>query len=354
MSHGITETDSQVFAFKPAWHGLGKVVDHLIEIEHVNEEAGLTWLVEKQPGYALGKRARQQRILAAMERYKADPSEANFETVGRLMGFRPASRSSYLVRMDTGEPLKEVGERYEIWQNSGPVEFAQELLDRKQIMAETAGSIQGGRKVWWLFHLPRNIRIGGDDRERIGQYLCICNNHDGSGSAVIYITGVRVQCQNTITYSIKTAKRAFKLRHTPGMQERVAEAQEALGMAVTYMKAFAQIGNELANTPMSEGQFLAFLDEWMPLPEVKDPAASIGYRNTVENRRAVTDIYFEADNLRHVRNTRYAALNAVSQFLTHEKPGRNGVASTAAESRLVRTMFDGDPLNDKALMLLTR
>jgi phage/plasmid-like protein (TIGR03299 family) len=359
MSHGITERDSLVLANEPAWHGLGNVVytgdQPGIESEKINELAGLTWTVEKVPDYGLGKRSTPRAIDKAITAYQTGRSEARFEALAKAMGFRPVERKYCIQRSDTGEMLASgLGEYFTLMQNHEVPLFLDALVAGKQAYYEVAGSIFGGRKVWWLMKLPRDIRISGDRRERIGQFIGVYNNHDGSGSVTIAVTGVRWVCNNTITYGLRTAKRTFKLKHTPGLADRFVVAREALGLTVDYLKEFGRIGDELANTAFSDGDFQQFLDDWMPLPEVKDPAASLAYKNTVANRLKVTDLYFDSPNLSHVRNTKYAALNAVSEFLDHHKEGRNGATKSAEESRFDRTVVKGDPMNDKALALLTK
>lgn len=71
---------------------------------------------------------------------------------------------------------------------------------------ETAGSLQGGKKVWMLAHLPHEYIISG---ERISPYLLFSNTHDGSGAIKVALTPVRVVCNNTLNLALNTASIAY-------------------------------------------------------------------------------------------------------------------------------------------------
>ena len=58
-----------------------------------------------------------------------------------------------------------------------PLRFTDELLGQG-VRYETAGSLQEGKKVWLLAHMPHEYIIAG---ERISPYLLFSNTHDGSG-----------------------------------------------------------------------------------------------------------------------------------------------------------------------------
>ena len=87
-----------------------------------------------------------------------------------------------------------VSDRYKIVQNEEAFAFTDTLLG-EGVRYETAGSLQGGKKVWMLAHLPHEYIISG---ERISPYLVFFNSHDGSGAIKAAITPIRVVCQNTL------------------------------------------------------------------------------------------------------------------------------------------------------------
>ena len=71
-----------------------------------------------------------------------------------------------------------VTDRYKVIQNREAFAFTDALLG-EGVRYETVGSLQGGRKVWLLAHMPHEYIITG---ERISPYLLFSNTHDVSGA----------------------------------------------------------------------------------------------------------------------------------------------------------------------------
>ena len=68
-----------------------------------------------------------------------------------------------------------VSDRYRIVQNEEAFRFTDDLLG-EGVTYETAGSLQGGKKVWMLAKLPEKYIIAGDE---VTPYLVLFNSHDG-------------------------------------------------------------------------------------------------------------------------------------------------------------------------------
>lgn len=85
------------------------------------------------------------------------------------------------VRDSDRKVLGVVTDRYKIVQNEEAFSFTDALLG-EGVRYETAGSLQGGKSVWLLAHLPHEYIISG---ERISPYLLFSNTHDGSGAVKV-------------------------------------------------------------------------------------------------------------------------------------------------------------------------
>ena len=128
------------------------------------------------------------------------------------------------VRSTDDAVLGVVSDRYRIVQNEEAFQFTDDLLG-EGVTYETAGSLQGGKKVWMLARLPRKYLIAGDQVE---PYLVIFNSHDGSSGVKVAMTPIRVVCQNTLNLALNTAKRSWTARHTENVLLRVQDARETL------------------------------------------------------------------------------------------------------------------------------
>ena len=123
-----------------------------------------------------------------------------------------------------------VSDRYKVVQNEDAFRFTDDLLG-EGVVYETAGALQGGRKVWMLARMPEKYIIAGDE---ITPYMVVMNSHDGSSGIKVAMTPIRVVCQNTLNLALNTAKRIWTTKHTENVMSRVYEAKETLSLAGQY------------------------------------------------------------------------------------------------------------------------
>ena len=135
------------------WHGLGTIVAEAPDSSAALELAGLDWTVT-------------QKDIATADGGKIIP------------GFKAN------VRESDDKVLGIVTDRYKVVQNSEAFAFTDALLG-EGVRYETAGSLQGGRRIWLLAKLPQQYIINGDE---ITPYLVFMNSHDGSGSIKVAMT----------------------------------------------------------------------------------------------------------------------------------------------------------------------
>ena len=174
------------------WHGLGRIIMDAPASREALELAGLDWQVESRNIYS--------------------------GTGAMIPGYRANVRST------DDAVLGVVSDRYRIVQNEEAFQFTDDLLG-EGVTYETAGSLQGGKKVWMLARLPRKYLIAGD---QVVPYLVIFNSHDGSSGVKVATTPIRVVCQNTLNLALNTAKRSWTARHTENVLLRVQDARETL------------------------------------------------------------------------------------------------------------------------------
>ena len=247
------------------------------------QTAGLDWSVIQRPIYT----AERQLI----PNYKANVRDSDCEVLGV------------------------VTDRYRIVQNHEAFAFTDALLG-EGVKYETAGSLQGGRRVWMLAMLPEKYIIGG---EKIEPFLVFSNSHDGSAAIKVCMTPIRVVCQNTLNLALNGAKRAWSAKHTSNIQNRMHEARETLGLAHTYMENLAKEFNSLSRIKFTDTKVMEFINELLPCP---DDATAVQRKNVNQLRDDMKIRYFEAPDLKVLPKNGYRLINAVSDFATHAKPLR--------------------------------
>lgn len=242
MAHEIDFTTqaqgSAMFAYKPAWHGFGTVVQEAQTSADALRIAGLDWDVRLTDLAAdMGENAVGERYL-------------------------PISTHRATYRADTGMALGAVGLRYQPLQNREAFAWMDEVVGESLAIWHTCGSLREGRKVWMLAKLPGNLEV--TDRDVLDKYVLITNSHDGTGAVRLFPTSVRVVCANTLRLAISEADRnksegglplGLKLFHTAGsLSKRVQKAKELLGVINDSHDDFANAARAMLAKPLNTQQ----------------------------------------------------------------------------------------------------
>jgi len=314
----------------PAWHMLGTVFDkdehvttaqmlekaHLngwnVRLEDLSEHTDLgSWVTES---YAVVRDNPFYDTLAAAE----------FAAEG----------------IDYDEPrtnvLSVVGGRYKVYQNESLFAFGDNMLDGGG-QWETAGSIQGGRKVFGSLLIDREVIIDASGaNDKVLPYLLVVTAHDGSLGVVAMTTPVRVVCQNTLNMAFSGAKQSFKIRHTQKMDERVAAAKEALALAHKGIDAFEKDARALYEVEVTNSDFFKIVSGLYPKPEDEKKGALTRWENKVA---LLGDLFAGVEAVEgapitntNITGTAWGALNALTERLDWYRTGRNGEATSLAEA----------------------
>ena len=152
--------ESMFYVRQKPWHGLGVRVEEAPTSIDALVLAGLDWQVIQKNVYT-------------QDGYIIPGYKAN-------------------VRSTDDSALGIVSDKYKVVQNEEAFQFTDDLLG-EGVTYETAGSLQGGRKVWMLAKMPQRYIISGDE---ITPYLVVMNSHDGSSGIKVAMTLVRIVCAN--------------------------------------------------------------------------------------------------------------------------------------------------------------
>ena len=273
------------------WHGLGRIIMDAPASREALELAGLDWQVESRNIYS--------------------------GTGAMIPGYRANVRST------DDAVLGVVSDRYRIVQNEEAFQFTDDLLG-EGVTYETAGSLQGGKKVWMLARLPRKYLIAGD---QVVPYLVIFNSHDGSSGVKVAMTPIRVVCQNTLNLALSTARRTLQL-------------------ASNYMVELGNRGEELARIDLSDHKVQEFINEFFPISE---DLSDCQRKNNLRLQEDLKTRYYNAPDLEWVGKNGWRFINAVSDFATHADPLRK--TKNYNENLFLRTT-EGNPMIDKAYKMV--
>lgn len=307
MAH---EIETMFYTRETPWHGLGVRVSESPASRDALQLAGLAWKVNQEPVFT-----QDDSVIAG---YRANVRDSDRKVLGI------------------------VTDRYKVIQNTEAFEFTDGLLG-EGVRYETAGSLQGGRKVWLLAHLPNDYIIFG---EKISPYLVFSNTHDGSGSVKVAITPIRVVCSNTLNLALSTAKRSFSMMHTKNIKEKMKEAKDTLFMADQYMQSLGREFEKLRKKSLTDQQVKDFIEELIP---VEDESSAIHVKNVRRLREGLAARYYDAPDLMDVGKNAYRFVNACSDFATHAKPLRQ---TANYREKLFDRTIEGHPFIDKAYQMV--
>lgn len=302
--------ESMFYVRETPWHGLGTRVMEAPDSREALLAAGLDWKVLQEPIYT--------ETEELIEGYKANVRDSD----RRVLGV--------------------VTDRYKVIQNEEAFAFTDELLG-EGVRYETAGSLQGGRKVWMLAHMPHEYIISG---EHISPYLLFSNTHDGSGAIKVALTPIRVVCNNTLNLALSTAKRSWSMIHTGDIKEKMQEAKNTLFMAEKYMDGLGKEFENLRMKKITDRQVMDYIEVLLPMEDTSTPQQA---KNIKRLREDLKMRYFDAPDLQDIGKNAYRFVNAVSDFATHAEPLRK--TANYKENLFSRTV-EGNPLIDKAYQLM--
>ena len=305
------DVESMFYTREAPWHGLGTKVLDAPDPRDALILAGLDWNVVQEPIYT-GEGE-------PVEGYKANIRD----TDRRVLGV--------------------VTERYKVVQNHEAFAFTDSLL-KEGVRYETAGSLQGGRRIWLLAHMPHEYMLSG---ERFSPYLLFSSTHDGSGAVKVALTPIRVVCQNTLNLALSTAKRSWSMMHTGNIQGKIQEARETLFMAEDYMDKLGKEFEGLRRKTLTDKEVMDYIEILLPTEDGSTPQQ---IKNMGRLRADMAHRYFAAPDLQDVGKNAYRFINAVSDFATHAAPLRK--TANYRENLFSKTV-DGNPLIDRAYQMIS-
>lgn len=297
--------ETMMYVREKPWHGLGTEVQEAVTAEEAIELAGLNWEVEGRPVFDA-----EHNIIAG---YQANTRSTDHSVLGI------------------------VSDKYRIVQNREAFDFTDALIG-EGLRYETAGSLKNGKQIWLLGKMPDRDIVG----DKFEPYICFTNTHDGSGAVKVAMTPIRVVCNNTLNLALSSAKRSWSAVHKGNISQKMDEARQTLSLADLYLSRLSEEADFLANKSMTEGEMRDALNKMIPMPA----DATDRQKKTIEETQEQIMICTVSPDLLKFLNTRWAFVNAVSDYVGHGKPGRQ--TKNYEENRWGR-IINGHVLLDRAL-----
>lgn len=327
MAHEITSTDGLVLHRQKAWHGLGVVVEEAPTPREALTLAGLDWGVIQYP----------------LVVKKADGTEVEV----------PNRKANY--RADNDGFLGIVRDSYTVISNAEVADFASLLSDQKIVKVETAGSIRGGQRVWFLLKGDSFEVAKGDE---VFDYLLLSNGHDGGAPYRITPTSIRTVCSNTLhsviprTDTGELGSSAMVLRHTSNLMERLEEAKNALKHYAETQDAMKRRMDDMSKKNITNDELRRFFFDSY---SADFGEVVISPTNEKEQRRkekaldAFSSFKDRFDNEKEIaRASWWCAANAYSGLVQHDLKARGKDDILRVQRRVESNLFGLNQMRTQA------
>ena len=306
MAHNLAQTKNgqymTAWAGDTPWHGLGTQAEALMTATEALKLGNLDWTVEKRPLY---------------NRTELGEVEVVENTYGVFRKQINEDGSHSWIALNRGTA---VGRVWKPFQNIEAMDFLDELVQTQEAKIEVVGALGKGEKVWVLAKLPDSILINGVDK--VDQYILIVNSHDGSGSLKIFLTPIRVVCNNTLTMALRGRQGGYNIRHTGKLHDRLEQAREVLGIVNKDFLAWGEMAQSLVEVKLTEDEMESYFIDVLNLT-VCDEEFLLNEDGTIKLNK-------DGSPRRSNKGKRaQGMLNTLKGLLGNEKNTLNGMEGTA-------------------------
>ena len=302
--------DSGMFYKRPAWGGLGTVMEHKVSSsQEALELAGADWEVQLVPIVT-----QHSNILI------------------------PGKKA--VQRTDNNQILSVVGDVYTPLQNKNAFSFFDPFLHEKDCFIETAGTLKGGRKIWILAKIEGTETevVPGDE---IKNYLLLANSHDGSIKLTVKFVSNRVICENTLKVALDEDSAFKSITHSKTIDIRLSEVQSSLDLVKRRFNQQTLQYRQMTKKSLTTEEYREYLEKVFEADLIA-AHKRLEREVVLEDIRAcnkILDIYEQTPDLQMdgVRGTTWAAYNSITEYLTHYKSSKSN-----ANSRVDNLWFGKD------------
>ncbi len=239
-----------------------------------------------------------------------------------------------------------VTERYTLHQTTQLAEQFQEYISEdSRFKWDSMISIDGGKTIAMSALFSEDVTAGGDKHQA---RLLATTSFDATAATVARGHMTRVQCNNTLRAALGEAGGCVRTRHnTAYNRDRVARELEKI---VSSFAAYKAMGDAMAETRMGKDIVSKYFKRLLDIPwDAKSDDVSTRKQNQFADLgRAYRATVQEGTE----PETAWAALNAVTRYVDHDRSTRGGANETLA--RFTSSQFgSGAAMKEKAVHLLT-
>jgi phage/plasmid-like protein (TIGR03299 family) len=261
-------------------HGIEHIVENGLEIDCFSYAGGRPW---HGLGQRVGESGDATVTLGDVEHAAhADWSVITDDVTARKDG-QEIDGVQALLRDRDRRVLGIATDRYAVVQHRELGGLIDLLVSGGKASWESCGVLDEGRRVFYSARLTTKIEaVPGDETEL---FATSTTAHDGSATATLLLSSVRVVCRNTLTLAMAKNVDSVRVRHTGGASDALARARDVvLGIDSRVANMDAAMAM-LARITLTERQAQRFLDLVCPVPTL--PSVDVFTSDAEERQRRV-------------------------------------------------------------------
>jgi phage/plasmid-like protein (TIGR03299 family) len=202
------------------------------------------------------------------------------------------------------------------------------------LSVSSAGLLRGGAIAWVEVSVPESITT--PEGVVFRPNLLATTSFDGSIATTFKRTITDTVCDNTRDAALAEKGQAFKVKHSRHSHAQLAPARAALEMIHTIADDFAAEVAQLCATPVSAGQWSAFLDAHVPRADINGAPLKGRSLTMADNKReTLLRLYRHDQRVAPWAGTAHGVVQAVSTYEHHEATVRG---AARPERNMLRTI----------------
>ena len=291
----VANINSIMYYGEKPWHGIGTEFDHPATAAEAIKAAKLDWEVQAIPIYA---------------------GMPDINDSSKINEYIPVKDERATVRMDTKDTLGVVGRLYTPIQNVECFSFFDGVVGEGKAIYEVCGALGSGETIWMLARMDGELRILKTD-DIVKKYLLLTNSHNGTSTMRMFFSGIRVVCQNTLnlanTEVEKSGDNIVRIKHLPGVHNKVEAAKEILGLVDKTYKELQQTYDSLARYQVNDKWLTNYVKEIVPAKDEDEVSTRTeNVRNGILSRFGS-----ESNSLPGISGSAWSAFNSATEYIDH-------------------------------------
>lgn len=210
-----------------------------------------------------------------------------------------------------------VGKSYKVIQTSNYADIGERICNGMNAEFVNGGLTKDGKTAYLQAKLPDSIQAKGTD-DVVDKYITFINGFGGNHAFRLLISGTRMFCQNQISfYKTQARQHGLSVRHTKNADLRLKQADKMVLAANNMFKTFQVKVDWLMDQKVTDFQMKLVARRMFGVEDDK-PDADVATR-TMNNISSIVNTFQNSADLKDCRGTGWAAHNAVSGWINHNR-----------------------------------